>query len=517
MGITLVHLHPLEPGTGSPAFLRISDRKFATEPGDSVQPNKLYWARLKGGLVWREQIFERSTVLGGKTSGGIGKIPISNVDKWLDQYFAYVWKRTSFEILYSEAGRDLADFENIFYGVVTGFSLQGSDVVLTVRDNNETLEAPVQVEKFLGTATAAGQVTGMEPQKDLLKPDSFGRTRKAPSLLINPIDLTYQQGQSPGQAIDAVYDGVNPYTLDRDDLTGAGFDAHTPQGGHFSVDLQRMIFRLGTRAQKVVTADTRGRLDGGVYSGKVADIIKQVASLGENPVTVSAADIAAINAVVTHEAGFFLPAGEATTKGEVIGALTEGLGIHYFVDDLGVLRLELIEVPDQAKSEITISDQKGAGLQILKFKIEKIAPPIKTAVVSYRPRWDNGETENAPVAVVGQAALEGQVGNQLETFKESVENAGVSDHWGEPPYELSTYFWERAGATAAGNRFNARQDQVRYFAKVSARIASVLPRLNAVATVTVKGESAFESGRPMLVLKREYTNRKKIVDLVLWG
>lgn len=516
-GITLLHVWPVNPVTGLEEIVRISGGKYITEPGDSVSPNTIYNARLiEKDLVWTEQIFEDKGKIGGRGGGGVGTIRVNNYDGFMNPFLTFRWKKVRFEIYFSETGGDLAGFDRIARGSITGLGFSGDVVSFTVRDNNTLLDEAYQTDRYDGLSDAAGEITGFEALEDEFEPRTLGKVRNVPGNLINPIDLTYAIDSDDVQDIPAVYDGVNPYPLDTSALTGAAFDVHVPASGKYSSDLTRGLFRLGTRAVKSVTADVEGRVVDSTYLDTTARIIEEIAASGKTPVQMGAGVINSINTAIPGEIGYFFPSGSGQSKRDALDALLAGQAAYYYVDENLKLQIEKITVPNQAKSVGTIGDAKGLDLQISDYQIEKVVPPITATEVQYRPRWETGELLNAPIQVVGLTAQNEQVQNQAETIRVVVDNTGVSSHWDDDPYELATYYWDRADAVACGDRFNALFSEVRFFLKVTVRFSSLIPLLGNTLIVTITDNANF-SARPMLVMRRVMKHKSRKLEMTLWG
>jgi hypothetical protein len=264
-------------------------------------------------------------------------------------------------------------------------------------------EGPSGINGTISGTTWVGSLEGGPELAGRSRPRVWGMRRQLPAHLVDAQRLVYQVNDGPTESIEPFEQGLSgvwTYDGDSADIYGT-----TPAAGHYSTDLSRGLFRLGSSSGKTITADVEGDNVGG-YVETTADIIERIVTT-EGALTGDDYDLGSFSALNTANASV---AGaysglEAAKLSDLLTELMAGVGGWWAFSREGVLELGIRSLPSVADVRLTRREIREGSLR----RSTSVAP-VTRVTMSYRPyavtqRPDNLNTSltDAQKADLGKA------------------------------------------------------------------------------------------------------------------
>lgn len=373
-------------GSGS-ATLYLSSKPYTTLSSETPS-GVSYDPCVVGGLSFNESISMDLTA-----SIGYGDIQISNHNGSKDSWLSWVWTNRSVKIFIGDPRWPRSDFYQIFTGVVSDITSSSLNTLnLVLLNKLDRLNNPVS-EKTLGSlfpkVGEPGGVLGNEikpvgavQNRDSILPLCFGDCFNITPLLISSAlgtgstsELTYMVNDGPIESIIEVRDNGVPLIL------GTGYTQNLSAG----------TFTLLQAPAGVITASVQGSTLSGIYSNKVADIIKFiVTNYGPSNSRFTNTDINLvnfnnINSSSPAPVGLYITDRENII--EVCNRLAQSIGATVSCNHAGLLQLIQLKIPGySAEAGVpTVIDKNNTILNSINIT-EK--PSIKGAVkLGYCYNW----------------------------------------------------------------------------------------------------------------------------------
>jgi hypothetical protein len=220
--------------------------------GTDTPPNTYIPAALTVPVNYQVSIPPSGTL--GAPSGGFGAVEFSPVDDddlgyWAGRAFSVKLGGTYDVGLASETTLDYADYSTTWRVVCDDLEYDESTARMYVRDTLETIDAPIQSSKYLGT----GGYNGTAALTGAYKPRIYGTPFNVPAVLIDDTNYIYQIND--GAVVDITDVRVNGESMtDAGDTTSlSGWTGGS--AGQYKTDKSRGLFRLWAQPAGTVTAD----------------------------------------------------------------------------------------------------------------------------------------------------------------------------------------------------------------------------------------------------------------------
>ena len=241
MRCVLVEARALVAGVETLRYL--STENYVTGMNDTPA-NVAYWAVVSGGLKITEKMS-----LEGSASLSFGDIELDNSDGSLDEWLMDVWDGRPVEVFMGDVRWPRTEFRKLFSGTQARFGARDRGTLnLALRDKLQRLNTPV-TDLRLG---------GIGDNKDRIIPVCFGECHNVEPLLINPVTLTYQVHTGAIEDIIEVRDNGVPVA--------------------YVGDLANGKFSLPAQPSGLVTASIQGDKFAGVYTNRIAPIVRRLAT-----------------------------------------------------------------------------------------------------------------------------------------------------------------------------------------------------------------------------------------------
>jgi hypothetical protein len=407
-------------------------RRFATKSG-------VYGGNYYDGKLKDPGNFEIHAFSPGKTSGpstiGFGEVLLSNTSGGLDNLM--------------EDGLDGRSIVFKKFTVAAGLVLltscameqathSGNNISVRIKDPQSVLNVPVQATRYAGTNTPPDGIEGTDDIKGRPKALTFGHVARDAThssgnvtpVQVNTSKLIYHVG--PVYDIPAAYDKGVALTRGADYTSQSDMEANPPLPANYRVWPAGGCFRLGSRPQGQVSADV---IEGATAADRTAaQVAKRILAYAAPSVTVSAADVTALDAANSSEVGIFIT--DEMTIIEALDQVLGSVGAWYVFDEAMVLRIKRLEAPT-GDPDVTISAAQVKDLSRMASSDEGAGLPAKQVNLQYgknytvqqagdlggsviKPIWDT-------VTLSHQGAQGGAYGNGRYVVCFSTDNkVGVS-------------------------------------------------------------------------------------------
>lgn len=342
------------------------------------------------GTVEKALRFHRAIIDGrriGGFSSGYADLELSNYSGDYDGYAAVPLDGARVVVRMGRSGQSFNSFATLYDGIAEGNAkISEESLTLTLQDDNERLNIPVQPHVYGGTGGTDGDsnVTGKR------KPLALGQPVNVSPVLINAASLVYQIHDGQITGISHVYDrgveltaNATPDYADYAALTAASITA-----GRWASCLALGLIRLASKPDGIVTATLSG---GAVSNGLVAGLatgtaLTDTASIVHYLITISTATIVVdMGSIIAARAaqgatiGYFVgPDDDKTLRGAIDELMGGILGWAGFRRDRS-FELGLIALPT---ASVPLGDYTDKDF----FELKKIALPSQMDPPPYRIR-----------------------------------------------------------------------------------------------------------------------------------
>lgn len=385
---------------------------------------------------------------GTRTRTGYGFVEFSNADGAFDSWVYDSWGGRSITLKIGDITWSLADFEQVFTGVVDRLEIV-DDVTLRlhIRDRLGELDKPIQDSLF---------TTGDAINKP--KPLCFGACYN-----VTPVqtgDRTYQVHDGAVQAITAVYvDGVVK-TLTT----------------HYTVNTTTGVITFVADASGTVTADVQGATAPDTYN-KPGEIVEEIVTT-YGGLAAGDLDTAAFTAfdTVTKSMGLYIPA-----NANILDALDSILGsFHGYYGITRAGKFTIAQVTNPASGTSVLDLDTTETHESLNLQIDAV--PRWRTIVGYKKNWTILTGEDVP-----ESNREWLESGWIDAIYTDTNSTNIQTQFLDalPGVREETLISNNSGmavaeATARQGLFNRQQ----YTFTVAAFAAGYLVDIGDVATIT---------------------------------
>lgn len=418
----------------------LSNVGYVTLPGDTPA-SVTYEPCVIGGVN-----VSQSLPLSGRANVGWGDIEIGNHDGGRDGWLDDIWSGRPVRILVGDVRWPRADFRLVFSGVVEDVTSRNANTLnLLLRDKSQQLN----------TALTESMISNESLTKDTLKPLCFGEVHNATPVLVDPGLLTYMVHDGPIERIIEVRDNGIPVD--------------------FGVNLAEGTFSLTASPVGTITASVQGAKFDGVYTDRIAPLIRNIATrYGTTPLTSSEVDVAQLeqfDAAHPQHVGIYLQS--RANQLDVMQQLAASVGAQVVFSTDGLLQVMRVDVP--APGTVPAASF-STGEMVHQTLSVASTPEVQPAIrLAYCRNWtvQSGLTTGLPAA---HAELYGQ-----EWLVVHVSNPAVAEAWKKSttPDDTPSMLQVRVEAEDEANRRLALWSQRRLVLKFDAYGAAVLTPLGA--------------------------------------
>lgn len=317
---------------------------------------KMFLPNLAVGLEFEEFLFSKGSS-GGDSSSSIGNIVIPNSDGQFDYLDYAAFDGRQFRTYWAESESSVEVFHYVT-GTVKRHEMGLKEVVLTISDVLETMDAQMQLGTFAGTNGGMGAAGGLEGGegdiKGQIKPRLYGRCRNIEPYLINSFHLIYacnydrDGNRMPVYGFWNVFGKGVDYLYEGDVATAELLITATVSEGYYKTCVAEGCFRLGTVPGGAVTCDVFE------MSGEDCSAARVIGRLLED-YPVPSMDLTSLERLHTD---FKCPIGIYITSErtvlEVLREILESLDCYLVPDAEGVARFGRVQLSlDQPKFKLT--------------------------------------------------------------------------------------------------------------------------------------------------------------------
>ena len=495
--------------TATLPIIRVSDRGWIGEPGDSLAPNTPYAARLA-----EPPAIERNLPLYPDTSRRLaltaGELRLVNGDGALDA-LAGDWSVAGRRVVLRRGPHrrplhaPLTEFSQVADLRAAGAASGTTRLAVPLRPAAVELDVPV-CGLYLGT----GGLEGPSTLAGQFKPRLYGLKRNVEPVLIDAGLLLYQLHDGPLQQVIAVRDKGVALTAGSDVASYSALASATVGSGTYNTCLAAGLVRVGA-TPSLLTADARGDNDastGGYNTGSAASIAQK---LLRGPGGIAAASGSNFSWPV-GEYGLFLRGG---TVGEAMEALAAGIFGWWGTSTAGLYQGGQLAAPEDQAPSLTIEPW------MLAAPPEEIGPlraPWWRARVGYQALGRTQEGDQlAGAATATERTYWGQAWRSAVSTNTAISAAYPLAEDGP---ELIAGFDLQADAQSLADRLLVIFGKPRrlFLARLRAGAAGYCwptCQLGACLALRWPQHRALASGRPLIV--QGVSARGDATTLTLWG
>lgn len=250
----LVELTAKVDAGGTTQTFYFSTGRFVTGPADTPAHTAFDEGLISPGSIGISAFSDGRT--GGGTRLEVGEIVIANSDGAYDAFLTYGFDGQPVVIRSGTGGAYPASFSTVLRGTVDTVDATWAEIIVRLRPAELIFDRPLQETLYAGNNVLPAGVEGTSDDiKGQPKPRVYGKVFNVPAVFVNTAKDAYQVSDGAVQAISAVYDKGSPYTPGADFASAALLLAAAPAAGTFITCLAEGMFRVGTAATGLVTAD----------------------------------------------------------------------------------------------------------------------------------------------------------------------------------------------------------------------------------------------------------------------
>lgn len=374
----LVELTAKIDAAGTTRVFYFSTGRFVTGPTDTPAHTAFDEGLINPGSIGVTAFSDGRT--GGGTKLEVGDIVIANADGAYDAFLTYGFDGQPVVIRSGMSGAYPAAFSTVLRGTVDTVDASWEEITVRLRPPEQIFERPLQETRYAGTNVLPAGIEGTADDiKGQPKPKVFGTVFNVPAVFVNTAKDCYQVHDGALNAISAVYDKGGVYTAGANYATSALLLAAAPGAGTFITCIAEGLFRLGTAASGLVTADV---VQGASSANRTtAQLMKAIAlAAGVSGGSISAADVTALDTDAPGEAGLFV--GGDMTFQAAMDQVAENAGAYWAFDTDLVLRMGQLKAPT-GTPVLTIDTEISIRVERRASKDKPV--PVWRVVGHYRP------------------------------------------------------------------------------------------------------------------------------------
>jgi hypothetical protein len=285
-------------------------------------------------------------------------------------------------VWYGPHGGAWEDYQKIFTGLVTDYSLEASQLRMTCTVDSEPFEADVLSLKYGG----GGDADGTEDLKDKPKPMCFGYARNVEPVMINTVDNVFQvHAYGPVEDIVMVYERALAFDASVGDFPSyAALVAADIAEGEWGTCLAEGMFRLGAPPFGLITADVKGDNSGG-WHRTTAAIIRRLCEIAEvDPARIDDASLDAFEADCPEPINLYLVV--STTLFDLLQELALPCNAQASLSWTGLLQVTRFgAMPDTPA--LTLDAQGRQLPPVIDNSEQNVSPPYWRLEMNAEPCW----------------------------------------------------------------------------------------------------------------------------------
>jgi hypothetical protein len=416
---------------------------YASLPGDALtnQP-------FRG--VLRSFSFTRSIMQNdiGQFTTGSGQLIIDNADAEYD--FLPLSYAIDGRPITLKVGRRDASYDQAFTLArltASAWNIDTDSITIDLVDFSYKLEVPMQPNVYGGT----GGVDGGADLAGKRKPLCFGNPQNISPVALVPSLLIYQVHDGSVAGIDNVYDKAAALIGDGDVANYAALTAASVATGHYKTCNSLGLFKLGSAAAGLVTADVRGE-NGAGYIEKSADIVRW--ALGHRTVLQDPADLdtgsfATVNAAQPAPIDYFIGPDDNLTVAAFIQNVMGGIGGWGGHKLDGTFEVRIFNAPSgSSMASFVRGDMLGGDIKREPLP-SKYQPPAYRWRVPYQRNWTVQTSDLAGSVSATRRAFLSQDVRLAEASSATIQ----TDHpFAQDRDPVASYFKNQADAAAEAAR-----------------------------------------------------------------
>lgn len=489
----LAVLVPYDIDGAATTTLYYSDQGFITEPGDT--PGNTYFApRITSALSFARSMFQDG-IIGGSSIPSYGELRLMNPDGELDGLAGYAWDGRAVTVKIGGADDAYTDYSTIFEGTAQGIEFTDTEVIIRLRDHQETLDLPIQTTLYTG----AGGDEGGADIKGRRKPLCFGRCMNITPVMVDAATGTYQVHDGPINDVDALYVGGVAYAK----------VAAPPGANQYSVNLTTGIVTVnGGPIAAQVTCDVQGSKPS-TYLVTCADIIDEIVQTygGFASGDIDATSISDLNTANSSTVGIYVDGKTATKIAEILDELIASVGGFYGFQRAGDFEVGRMEAPSGTAAE------SWSEVEIMHLERMPTATPVHRVTLGYQPSWTNQvEFQLAAGAAAAQRDF------TARSFREVTTNdaAVLTKHLHADEMRLNTLLDASGSAVTEAARLLTLYKAERDVYRVQLKVQPFTVHLNDVVKITF-ARYDLTAGKDFRVVGITEDSASNTIWLDLWG
>lgn len=332
--------------TGLTEVLRLSDAPYMTQRTDTP-PDMPYIRCIKQAAN-----LALSAYLPGATSGassaGYGEMQLLNKDGKLDYLTGYAFSGQPITIWCGQPGASYpSGFTPILMGRIDLVEFDLPIITIRLRDKQTDLDQPLLLTKYLGNNALPAGVEGVATDlKDKLKPWGVGgQAQNMPWPCVNTSLYIYQVSDAAVYSVDGVYDRQVPLTAGAayPDMTTMISTAPAAAGYRVLITSGGTYVRVGSKPNGTITGDATFDAPGSRTAAQAWQKILLRAGVASGDI--SAADVAALDALNAADVQLWFAAGDSSKFKDAADQLAGTVGAYWYPDALGKWRIKRFDLP----------------------------------------------------------------------------------------------------------------------------------------------------------------------------
>ena len=470
-----------------------STQGFTTEPADTPS-NQHFEGRIDTALSFSRSMFQQG-VIGGKSIPSFGELRLANPDGALDDLSGYAFDGRAVTIKLGAVDDAYSDYSTIFEGTADGIEFTDTDVVIRLRDFQETLTLPIQTTLYAGT----GGNEGGADLKGTRKPLCFGRCLNVTPIMIDAATGLYQVHDGPINDVDALYVGGVGYTK----------VAAPPGANQYSVNVTTGVVTVnGGPLTAQVTCDVQGSKPS-TYLVTTADIMDEIVQTygGFSAGDIDATSISDLNTANSATVGIYVDGKNEKTILSVLDELIASVGGFYGFNRSGKFEVGQIVAPTGT------ADGEYSETEILSLQRVPTHVASHRVTLGYEPNW----TKQVEFQLAAGAASATRDFTAREFRHVTTNDAAVlTKHLNATELKLNTLMDSSAAATTEAARLLVIYKADRDVYRVRLKVQPFTLHLNDVVQITF-GRYGLTSGKKFLVVGLVEDADLNEIELELWG
>jgi hypothetical protein len=518
VGQTLNYTLEMFPSSGT--RIAAAQFSFITLPSDTLS-NQLFKGDLDTALTYHRSIVNGDGF--GKASSGYGELQLNNAGSDYDAIFltdTIDGRRVLLKYGQIDGNNIPASYDTyapLLDGIAQDWFLDDKTLRVTIRGNGFKLDVPASPNTYGGT----GGVDGTSDMAGKRKPRAFGSVLNVTVPLIDPINLVYQVSDGAVSGIPAVYDSGFAYPTvatagpDGDDANYTALIGATIANGHYRTCKALSLFRLGSPAFGLITADVLGDATP-TYINDTASIVRRLIS----GTTVDLVDESAFTAVTAAQPaviGYFIGLDDNKTVGEAKDELMTGIGGWCDFRRDGILDIGIFVIPSGTPVETyTTVDIIADTLERLELPSDFNPPPKKTYALWGR-NWTVQTEVSAGVSATRMQALKDAYSKAATTNTSLTTTVSAAHKLAQDPEPIQSYFSLSADAVTEANRqFILKSNAVRSLYSFKVKSKGLIHNIGHVISVTYP-RFDLTAGKLLVIVGIEDDTTDKSVIFTAFG